>query len=581
MSTTATEAEIIAGGKTMVLTMPAGNLWVASAAFDALRQDIIDGLSGTGSGTGAFNAKVRPLMVVGNVVRTSDTVVTITLPAAPEYSISQPEFISFAIPTAAVQGGYSATVEPNFTITQTLGGGGGGGGGGPLAAGTYDVLLSMPDSATSIRARADYAIRTANNDTWETVTGYNDLGHQIEVGGATPGQTTVPYTASTAVVRNPEVGPYMGYAYLDHGTSLADHAVELEGLMSTRAVNLVRAVFNLRPYRAQADIPTSFQTNTMQASFDTARDLGIKLAVLFAYDFSGDADNDPGLARCLEHIASVAAMCNANKDVIAFYHMGFIGKWGEEHSSGNFTDDNWSDEPWADRVTLLQAILDAFDDRPVVTRYVRLLRWFLGEEVGGTGTPRVTGSERLGIKNDSFLADDSQGGSYEVPDTRGDFAWLEAWLASEGAAGRPRVCSVEQESFGWSDAQKLAAFGQFETQHVSTVSHSYHPDNVELFEDTMHPTEGMSYWEVVKRRIGYRLELQEATFPNAVAVGEDIDYEIELENTGWAAPYSQRDVVIVLRNTVSGDLHEFTLADDPRDWAPGSAITLTGSLTVT
>jgi hypothetical protein len=44
-----------------------------------------------------------------------------------------------------------------------------------LAAGTYDMYLFMPDKYASIAVKPEYAIRLANNDLWDAVTGYNKL----------------------------------------------------------------------------------------------------------------------------------------------------------------------------------------------------------------------------------------------------------------------------------------------------------------------------------------------------------------------------------------------------------------------
>jgi hypothetical protein len=75
-----TEADITAGGKTIILTLT-GDTWVASGtAFDAQRQAIIDGLVSAQSETDGWN-NTRPNIPVTAVVRTSDTIVTITLPA--------------------------------------------------------------------------------------------------------------------------------------------------------------------------------------------------------------------------------------------------------------------------------------------------------------------------------------------------------------------------------------------------------------------------------------------------------------------------------------------------------------------
>lgn len=50
-----------------------------------------------------------------------------------------------------------------------------------LDAGTYELLLSLHDASESIADRVDYAVRVANEGTWEEATGLNRLNHQISI----------------------------------------------------------------------------------------------------------------------------------------------------------------------------------------------------------------------------------------------------------------------------------------------------------------------------------------------------------------------------------------------------------------
>lgn len=50
-----------------------------------------------------------------------------------------------------------------------------------IPAGSYELLLSLPDAHSSIAGRPEYAIRLANREVWEEQTGYNKLNHTLEV----------------------------------------------------------------------------------------------------------------------------------------------------------------------------------------------------------------------------------------------------------------------------------------------------------------------------------------------------------------------------------------------------------------
>jgi Domain of unknown function (DUF4832)/Domain of unknown function (DUF4874)/NPCBM/NEW2 domain len=50
-----------------------------------------------------------------------------------------------------------------------------------LEAGQYDVLLALPDPTYSLHDRPEYAIQLANQSVWESSTGWNKLGHTLEI----------------------------------------------------------------------------------------------------------------------------------------------------------------------------------------------------------------------------------------------------------------------------------------------------------------------------------------------------------------------------------------------------------------
>ncbi len=56
-----------------------------------------------------------------------------------------------------------------------------------LVNGNYEVLLHLADPEAAVTARPEYAIRLANEDVWESETGYNALQHTLEVNATAPG----------------------------------------------------------------------------------------------------------------------------------------------------------------------------------------------------------------------------------------------------------------------------------------------------------------------------------------------------------------------------------------------------------
>ncbi len=119
-----TEADIVTGGKTVILTL-AGDTWVAAGStFNAQRQNIINGLDSAQAETLGWDAEVKAKEVVTAVVRTSSTVVTITLSASASYNITAQETITATIPaTALVTSSTAVVASPTFTVDFTASGG--------------------------------------------------------------------------------------------------------------------------------------------------------------------------------------------------------------------------------------------------------------------------------------------------------------------------------------------------------------------------------------------------------------------------------------------------------------------------
>ncbi len=118
-----TEADIVAGGKTLTITLT-NDTWIAAGAgsFDLQRAAIIAGIDSAQSEATGWDLVPKATQSVGGVVRTSDTVVTITWDAFPTYDITATETITVTIPSTAVASGISYVASPTFTVSHTVDG---------------------------------------------------------------------------------------------------------------------------------------------------------------------------------------------------------------------------------------------------------------------------------------------------------------------------------------------------------------------------------------------------------------------------------------------------------------------------
>jgi hypothetical protein len=186
-----TEAQIVAGGRTIIITLTA-DTWLASGgAFDGIRQDIIDGLDSAQSELTGWNAEVRDKQLVGGVARTSDTVVTITLDAQAAYNITAGELITVTVPASAlVLSGSPVVATPNFIITQL-----------PVAIVSGTITPSVDESLIVAGGRT--IIITLADDIWVAVGATFDAVRQDIIDGLDSAQSEV--TGWNAEVRDKEV----------------------------------------------------------------------------------------------------------------------------------------------------------------------------------------------------------------------------------------------------------------------------------------------------------------------------------------------------------------------------------------
>tara|TARA_R110002020_G_scaffold6667_2_gene28246 strand:+ start:2505 stop:5762 length:3258 start_codon:yes stop_codon:yes gene_type:complete len=154
----ATEQEVRDGGGTILITLSDTN-WVPSAAseFDNQRQNIINGLVAADSQTYGWNNEVKAKLGVGAVVRTSDTLVTITIPAGDveDYRIVTNEVITTTIPASALVYGAALVATPTTTITGSV-----------ESASVTGTLGGSGGTAAEIEAGGETVIITLTNTTW-------------------------------------------------------------------------------------------------------------------------------------------------------------------------------------------------------------------------------------------------------------------------------------------------------------------------------------------------------------------------------------------------------------------------------
>ena len=118
-----TETELVAGTQVTTITL-LGDTWVAAGAGPigsvADTQALIDGFDSAQVEATGWNAEIRDKEVTTAVVRTSNTVATITWTASPAYDVTSDETITVTVPAVALAGAAALTGTPVITVTATI-----------------------------------------------------------------------------------------------------------------------------------------------------------------------------------------------------------------------------------------------------------------------------------------------------------------------------------------------------------------------------------------------------------------------------------------------------------------------------
>lgn len=111
----------------------------------------------------------------------------------------------------------------------------------------------------------------------------------------------------------------------------ADMLREQAAFYAPESPQLAQVYFYLTNYKTVPVIP-EVGMNRIQRYFDTARELGFKLLVRFAYQGDGDGTGEAADDIMLAHMRQLKPLLEKNRALIHLVQSGFLGAWGEWHS---------------------------------------------------------------------------------------------------------------------------------------------------------------------------------------------------------------------------------------------------------
>ncbi|CAN5517206.1 hypothetical protein BH10ACT6_BH10ACT6_01380 [soil metagenome] len=361
---------------------------------------------------------------------------------------------------------------------------------------------------------------------------------------------TVGFAEETGAISNPERG----------FDDAIDNLLVTHDFSQSKAdgITLIHAYVRLDDFRSGL-ISTDALT-LLQSGFDQLRSDGLKVLLRFAYNAGPYPDSQPDAPESviLAQISQLTPILTKNQDVIAAVEAGFIGAWGEWHTSTNGLDTNA-----AAKKRILDAVLAAVPaSRDVLVRYPADIRAIEGPAPLKVTVSTAADQSRVGSHQDCFLfGDKTDGGTWSRDGI--SVAEDKAMIAQIG-----RYAMVGGETCNSSppaSSNCTNALSQLSRMGFTYLNRDYEPN-------TLAKLKSEGCYDTIASKLGYRIYLTSATFPASLGQGSTtFDYSIKVDNLGFASPVNKRTAYLVVRG--NGVEQRIRISTDVRTWDPGSSTT--------
>ena len=357
--------------------------------------------------------------------------------------------------------------------------------------------------------------------------------------------TQISFTPTDEQILNPERGFFLPMDILD---------VEDYGGVRATGNTLIRSYVRLDAYR-ETDLPQSF-IDKIDQRFAAVRDGGIKVVLRFSYNFGPYPNSEPDASKTqmLRHITQLTPVLQKNADVIAWLEAGFVGAWGEWHTSTHGIDKSMDDKR-----EIVSALLKALPPtRMIQLRYPTDMIRMWAQPLTRDNAFAQSEQARVGHHNDCFLASDTDWGTYEREGTitrDSDQAYLAETSQFTPTGGE--TCNPNPPRSDCATTLREMAL-----LHFTEINLSYHTQVVKGWRK-------QKCFDEINRRLGYRFSLVSADVVPSVHAGGTFTFSVSMKNTGFARLINPRLVYAVFdgpqRIVIPIDSHI-----DPRQWDAGA-----------
>ncbi len=303
-------------------------------------------------------------------------------------------------------------------------------------------------------------------------------------------------------------------------------------------VRLVLLAYDIYEYRDREI--SEEKLRELEAFLEETKKQNTKCIFRGSYGFERYESNDADNFNCItQHIQQIAPILNRYKEQIYCVQAGFLGPWGEWHSSKYLDEESGKEN----RNLLLQELLEQLDEDIVINvRRPRFIRDAI--EAGLDG-------ERIGYHNDGMFGSDTDLGTYDdsAYTREGEMQWLDENLGTGLNGGEmPYVNEFSKANMVINEMPKMK---------LSYLNLKY---NEEVYadwkKDTIH---GVNAFDYISGHLGYRFSVSQITYP--VSFDKSLFFyfkniRLVLENEGFAPIGNAYELEWVVKDE-SGNLHYF------------------------
>lgn len=380
------------------------------------------------------------------------------------------------------------------------------------------------------------------------------------------------YKSSSENFSNPERGFYEEWGPIGESTP-----VQLSEMQRIKNQNMAMVrIYYLISNFTNKPLSQPF-LNRIAKDFQTARQAGIKIIPRFTYSWGGGGGPDAPRDIILSQLDQLKPILQANYDVIAYMEAGFVGNWGEWHSSTNnlLTSNSFNGITEDSRKIFLKILSVLPKERMVAMRYPRYKKQIFNNNNALTAAEAYNGSDRArtGHHNDAFrgsLNDYGTYGPWDANSVEQEKGWVNLDTKYVLQGGEPAFSSDPPE---FDDCP--AALTDFARMHWSTMTGN-HSDANAVYQGW----KDQGCMEEIKQRLGYRFRLINSSIPDRVKPAGTFSMSFQVTNNGWASPYNPRNLEVVLRNKNTGQKYYLPVAEAVRMWMPGETktVNITGGI---